>query len=336
MDVKISAQFISPTSAAVLFLIMACAFAIIAMPLQAQTFQVIHNFTNGLDGGSPYVGLTIDAAGNLYGTTVSGGILTGDCSPFGCGVVYKITHAGSGFVFTPLYSFAGEDDGEYAANRVIVGPDGNLFGTTLTGGGQGSCFYPGSGCGVVFRVRPPTTIPKSALAPWDESVLYRFTGGSDGGQPLGDIVFDQTGNIYGVTYQGGATNNGVIYELTPAGGGWTETVLYSAQNNGDGANPVFLTLDTLGNLYGVFYNGGPHGHGAVFQLSHSASGWTERTLYGFMGQDDGQYPVSLIIDAVGNSLWNDLFGRQRLGRDRLQAHADQRRLRFQHSLCVRT
>jgi uncharacterized repeat protein (TIGR03803 family) len=149
-------------------------------------------------------------------------------------------------------------------------------------------------------VRPLTTIPKSALAPWDESVLYRFTGGSDGGQPLGDIVFDQSGNIYGVTYQGGATNNGVIYKLTPAGGGWTETVLYSAQNNGDGANPVFLTLDTLGNLYGVFYNGGPHGHGAVFQLSHSASGWTERTLYGFTGQDDGQYPVSLVIDAVGN------------------------------------
>ena len=282
-------------------LAIAVAFAILGMSeAQAQTYQVIHNFTKGLDGGFPGVGLTIDAAGNLYGTTTSGGVFGGECSAFGCGGVYKLKAVGSGWVFTRLYSFAGGNDGSYPAGRVAIGADENLYGTTLIGGGEGSCFYSGSGCGTVFQLHPSATIPKSALAPLNETVLYRFTGGSDGGEPRGDLAFDSSGNIYGVAFIGGSTNNGVIYELTRSGGGWQETVLYAAQNNGDGANPIFIARDRLGNLFGVFYDGGPHGSGAVFELSPSASGWTEQTLYGFTGGSDGQNPMSLIIDNSGN------------------------------------
>jgi uncharacterized repeat protein (TIGR03803 family) len=292
---------------AVLSLTMTVAFAMFATPsAEAQVNQVAHNFVAGLDGGLPYAGLTIDTAGNLYGTSTSGGILTGGCSPFGCGGVYQLKTFRSGltalssFVLTPIYSFAGGSDGNYAIGRVAIGQDGNLYGTTFIGGGEGSCFYSGSGCGTVFQLRRPTTIPSTVLTPWDKTVLNRFTGGTDGGEPRGDLVFDQAGNIYGVTYRGGTTDNGVIYQLTPSGGGWTETVLYSVQNNGDGANPMFVALNKSGNLYGVFYQGGPHGFGAVFQLSPSVSGWTEQTLYGFTGGNDGKNPMSLIIDESGN------------------------------------
>ena len=288
-------------SAIALVTAMTLGLVIAATPVAgAQNFRVIHNFTDGLDGGLPFAGLTIDAAGNLYGTTPSGGIVTGQCSPHGCGGVYKLKAAGSGFVLTPLYNFAAGSDGNFPQSRVTIGPDGNLYGTTVTGGGEGSCFYSGSGCGTVFQLKASATVPKSALAPLEETVLYRFTGGNDGGQPQGNVVFDQSGNIYGVTYQGGTTNAGVIYQLSPSGGGWTETVLYSAQNNGDGANPVFLTIGRSGSLYGVFNNGGTYGFGAIFQLSHSASGWTEQTLHSFTGGEGGESPVSLIIDAAGN------------------------------------
>ena len=301
MNAKFLSIHVAWMATRVLLITAVVAFAIaLTSAARAQTYQVIHNFTNGLDGGLPYAGLTMDAAGDLYGTTPSGGIVSGQCAPFGCGGVYKLKAVGSSFVITPLHSFAGGSDGNTAQGRVALGQDGSLFGTTVTGGGEGSCFYPDSGCGTVFQLKAPPSIGPSALFPWEEIVLYRFTGGNDGGAPQGDVVFDQSGNLFGVTYQGGTTNNGVIYQLTPAGGGWAETVLYSALNNGDGANPIFLALDRSDNLYGVFYNGGPHGFGAVFQLSHSASGWTEQTLHGFTGGDDGKNPVSLIIDGSGN------------------------------------
>jgi uncharacterized repeat protein (TIGR03803 family) len=288
------------TSALALAAFMVLAMAIAGSPAaQAQNFQVVHNFA-GVEGELPFAGLTIDAAGNMYGTTPYGGVVDDVCPSPGCGGVYRLKATDGGFVVTTLHSFVAGTDGNSPQGRVTIGGDGNLYGTTIIGGGAGSCYYPGSGCGTVFQVRVPRKTTGSPLAPSAESVLYPFTGGTDGGQPQGDLVFDQSGNIYGVTWLGGATNNGVIYQLSPAFPTWKETVLYSAQNNGDGANPVFLAIDKSGTLYGVFSNGGRYGFGTVFQLSHSNLGWTEQTLHAFTGVEDGQNPVSLIIDASGN------------------------------------
>ena len=108
-----------------------------AVMAQAQTFTVLHNFTNGLDGAHPYTGLTIDRAGNLYGTAEYGGSQANDCHIVsGCGTVFELVHQGAGFIFRPLYQFQGfpSGDGANPQGRVIVGPDGALYGTTAVWG----------------------------------------------------------------------------------------------------------------------------------------------------------------------------------------------------------
>jgi len=275
-------------------LAMTFALAVIAsQPAQAQAFNVLHSFTQGQDGGSPFAGLVMDRAGNLYGTTAYGGL--------GYGTVYKVAYKNSTWVFAPLYSFGGGDDGANPQARVIIGPDGSLYGTTEFGA---------NGYGTVFKLSPPLRACKTALCPWRETVLYRFTGGLDGGAPFGEVVFDKNGNIYGTTSLGGVgtCNNaytcGVVYELTPSNGSWTESVLYSFTGANDGGAPAAgLIFDGAGNLYGTASVGGLYNKGVVFELSPSGSGWDENVLYSFQGPD-GDEPVSrLIFDQVG-----DLFG----------------------------
>src|SRR5215469_12179645 len=118
---------------------------------QAQTFQLIHTFSGAMDGGTPYAGLTIDRAGNLYGTAYQGGDLTCD-APWGCGTIYQLKRSGSNFVFNPLHSFTAGADGRWPASRLIFGPDGALYGTTYEGG-TANCG--GIGCGTVYKVQPP-------------------------------------------------------------------------------------------------------------------------------------------------------------------------------------
>jgi len=281
------------------------AFAIVFAPItvatqaaQAQTFTVLHTFTGQGDGSTPLTGLTIDAAGNLYGTTVFRGA-------GGFGTVFKLRYSGFGWTLTPLYSFTGGADGGYPYGRVALASNGGLYGTTSIGG-QGCS----NGCGTFFHLRPPPTAPKAALAPWDETVLYLFTGGSGGAYPEGDLTFDQSGNVYGTAGGGGFNDNGVIYELTPSGGGWTQTVLYTPQGDGAGADPVGgVVFDASGNLYGVFRLGGPNEVGAVYQLSPSGMGWTRQFLHSFSGGNDGEQPNGgLIIGPSGN-----LYGTTYLG-----------------------
>ena len=144
---------------------------------QAETFNVLYTFTGQQnDGANPYAGLTMDAGGSLYGTTFAGG-------SYGQGTVFELRHSGSNWIMMTLYSFQGGNDGAQPRARVIFGPDGALYGTTFNGGGTGCG---GKGCGTVFSLRAPI---------WKESVLYRFTGGTDGGLPLGDLVFDTQGSI---------------------------------------------------------------------------------------------------------------------------------------------
>jgi uncharacterized repeat protein (TIGR03803 family) len=274
-----------------------------AQSAQAQTYQVIHSFTGGADGGNPYAGLTLDRAGNLYGTTFTGGADGG-------GTVYKLTHKGSGWAFDPLYSFgsAGGNDGGAPAARVIFGPDGSLYGTTTSGGTKG--------VGTVINLRPSPKVCKTSLCPWTETVLYSFKGGTDGANPgYGDLVFDQAGNIFGTTMSGGSTNPlgpcgragcGTVFELSPSNGSWNEAVIYAFQGN-TGASPFSgVILDQTGNLYGTTYGGGEGSCnngtcGTVYELTYSGSGWAESFLYSFTGGSNGDNPDGgLIFDPSGN------------------------------------
>ena len=262
---------------------------------QAQTFNVLHNFTGGQDGAHPSAGVTMDAAGNLYGTAKAGGDLTCN-APNGCGTVYQLKHRGSGFVFNPLYRFGVSPDGGIATAPVVFGPDGALYSTTSYGGINGK--------GVVFKLRPSPTACSTALCPWSENVLYSFKGGAngDGSNPIG-LLFDQAGNIYGTTSGGGTYGGGTAYELTSSGSGWTESVLHSFGGAGDGSIPYrsVLTFDNAGNLYGTTYLGGSSNYGTVFQLTPSGSGWTEKVIYSFTDGSDGGYPYAgLIFDQSGN------------------------------------
>jgi uncharacterized repeat protein (TIGR03803 family) len=270
-----------------------------AQPAQGQTFAVIHSFT-GTDGANPFAGLTMDASGNLYGTTLNGG--TGYN-----GTVFKLRHAGSGWVLATLYSFPGGDNGSQPTAGVTIGKEGSLYGTTFSGGLY-PCGQPSVDCGVVFNLKPPATAPRSALYSWNETLLYSFTGGADGGYPNGDLTFDRAGNIYGTDGWGGYEgygSGGAVFELTRSGDTWTETTLYSPTNNGDGQTPSGgVIFDNSGNMYGVFVGGGPNGGGAVYEISPSGSGWNMQYLYAFAGQSGGPAPIGgLMFDPHGN-----LFG----------------------------
>ncbi len=257
---------------------------------QAQTYQVIHNFTGGQDGAYPEAGLT-ERGGNLYGTAYQGG-------GSNRGTVFKLARNGSGWIFSPLYSFTGGTDGSAPIAAVVFGHDGTIYGTTEFGGHN--C---GVGCGTVFHLRPPLSVCKTVLCAWTETVLYQFSGSSDGANPgYGELTFDQVGNLYGTTFFGGVNSQGVVYELTPSGGGWTERAIHTFSGSSDGENPYSsLVFDAAGDLYGTTFAGGAHGYGTVFQLAPAGSGWTENTLYSLQSAGDGGNPFGgIVFDSAGN------------------------------------
>ncbi|HEV2177401.1 MAG TPA: choice-of-anchor tandem repeat GloVer-containing protein [Terriglobia bacterium] len=197
------------------------------------------------DGSGPAAGLARDTAGNLYGTTLNGGV-------FGDGVVFKLT---SGGVETILHSFTGAPgDGSGPAAGVILDSAGNLFGTTNAGGAMGN--------GVVFKITPAGV----------ESLLFSFDGHLGGRDPSSGMVEDSLGNLYGTTEFGGNVMCqfslcGLIFELSPTG---KETVLHNlAGSPSDGANPYSgssLFRDSTGNLYGTTFKGGESNCGTVYKL----------------------------------------------------------------------
>ena len=239
----------------------------------------------------------MDRSGRFYGTTRSGGYTGGNCATnAGCGIVFRLVHGASGWVLTPLYTFLGNDvgDGAGPGAKVVLGPDGSLYGTTIAGGGGACQAYQWlNGCGTVFKLSPPATACKTALCPWTETVLHRFAG-ADGTYPYSEVVFDQARNFYGTTLQGGASGLGTVYELTAATGYSSATVLHSFPSGPyDGTQPLFgrLTLDSTGNLYGTAGS-------VVFELTFP--NWTESILHQFQAINLNS---GVIFDGSGN-----LFG----------------------------
>ena len=270
---------------------------VIGPTAKAQTFTVLHNFTNGTDGSYPRAGVTVSPSGVVYGTAEGGGT-------FGNGTVFKLSQVNSTWVFSPLYEFAGGNDGSYPIGGVVIGPDGALYGTTQQGGAENN--------GTVFALRPPSTFCRSVVCYWNETILHTFTGVPDGINPwVENLVFDAAGNIYGTTANGGTYDNGTTFELTPSGGGYTESILHSFGHDQDGAYPeAGVVLDAAGNVYGATGAGGTgrgcsYGCGTAYQLTPSGGSWLENVLVNFdLGSASlagAYYPYSpLIMDASGN------------------------------------
>ena len=237
---------------------------------------VLHSFSGGPDGGYPYAGLILDAAGNLYGTADAGGA-------HNYGVVFEVPAGGAEGV---LYSFTGTGgDGADPLAGLVRDAAGNLYGTTASGGA--------SGLGTVFKVS----------AGGAETVLHSFTGGSDGEYPEAGLVQDGVGNLYGTTFAGGASGFGTVFKIDAQG---NETVLYSFRGGADGEYPsAGLVRDAAGNLYGTTNSGGSSGGGIVFKISSAGK---ETVLHSFKGGKDGEYPyASVIRDAAGN-LYGTTYG----------------------------
>jgi len=271
------------------------ALTLFATAAHAQSYTILSNFTGQAAGALPYDAVTMDVAGNLYGTASHGGSGIGQS---GNGTVFRLSRSGSGWVFTLLYTFQGGSDGAVPESGVVFGPDGALYGTTTAGGGNG-CGE--NGCGTVFKLTPPTGVCKAASCPWSEVLLYRFVGAPDGAFPAyGNLVFDQAGAIYGTTAYGGSSGYGTVYKLTNSGGTWTESVLY-AFTGGPQAYPFAgLVADELGNFFGTTFGYG-YGQGSVYELSSSGSGWIYQTLSTFSGQGEGAQPTGGVsIDQYGN------------------------------------
>jgi len=202
---------------------------------------------------------------------------------------------------TVLYNFTGGSDGSRPQSSLIADGAGNLYGTTALGG---TC--PGwnqYGCGVVFEISP------NGSGGWKQTVLHTFAAPPDGANPLfSPVIFDKSGNLYGTTQWGGASNVGTVFELSPAGASWTATILYSFTGGADGGHPAAgLVMDPAGNLYGTGQTGGANGQGTVFKLSPSGA---ETLLYTFGSQSgDGSYPFAgLVLDETGNLYGTTLSG----------------------------
>jgi hypothetical protein len=252
-----------------------------ATQASAQQESVLYNFSSA----GPQAGVIFDALGNLYGTDASQG-------------VYELTPQADGsWTQKTIYNNFGANAD--IGGDLIFDSAGNLYGVSLSGA---------SNDGFVFELKP------SSGGSWTEETLYTFPqSGVHGNIAFAGVIFDNSGNLYGTTFYGGAYGGrrifaagGTVFELIPQpGGGWTEKLLHSFGNGTDGSNPYGgLILDSAGNLYGTTtQGGGPNAQGTVFELIRQSNGqWKEKILHNFGSQPyDGLAPYSkLVFDSAGN------------------------------------
>jgi uncharacterized repeat protein (TIGR03803 family) len=302
-------------------------------------FRVVYNFKGGNDPGGPSGGaLVVDCNGNLFGTAAGG---SDQCNG-GCGTVFELSPGSAAeWTETVLHRFDySQQYGDGVSAGLVADEEGDLYGST-PGGQAGGLFFeitsrgswnqfvlPDGGSGAVLHFDDAGTL----FAPggggvfeltrdsgsWMQNVIYTFpsskgTLAHNGDDPIGSLISDAVGNLYGVTQFGGnlpplcpgGAGCGIAYELTPhSDGGWTEKVLHLfASSKDDGQLPqAGLVMDSSGNLYGTTMQGGKHQAGTIFQLSPAEDGeWQERILYDFSNPNDGGAPAAaLLFDGFGN------------------------------------
>jgi hypothetical protein len=291
------------------------------------TETILHRFV-GTDGALPAGDLVMDADRHLYGVTSYGGGKNAACPadtktgrPAGCGLAFELTPPKTGKAWTMkiLHEFGGANDGTSPLSKLTRDSAGNLYGTTSGGGLKpAACAADASsgvpaGCGIVYRLNAPAT----GKTLWTEAVLHRFTGGAGGATPIGAVVLDKGGNVYGTTYLGGTSSYGplgTVYKLArPASATtlWPLTILHDFGTGGganmDGAYPYAgLLITPTGLLIGTTSDGGNQRLGTVFTLAPPAAGktvWAESLLYTFaLGkQENGYVPYGGVVrDAAGN------------------------------------
>ena len=276
-------------------------------PGGAWTETVLYSFLGGNDGSFPFTSLVVGKAGALYGTTSVGGI-PADCFPYGCGTVFKLAppaSPGGAWIETVLYRFTGGNDGSGPSASLVLGPKGELYGTTEYGGISIG--------GTAFELTPPA----SPGGVWMETVLHSFTGeDGDGLNPYAGLVLGPNGVLYGTTTAGGTSGNGIVFELTPPaspGAVWTENVLYSFAGGKHGSEPKGgVVVGGNGALYGTTLSFGAstscHGVdcGTVFALEPPASpgdAWTQIVLHSFSGDSDGAGPWASVVIGESGALY---------------------------------
>lgn len=261
------------------------------------TETVLYKFgSRTKDGATPYSGVVLDAAGSLYGTTLSGGA-------HNKGTLYRLKKgAGGTWTESVLHSFGAGADGAYPiATPVIVG--NSLFGTTYNGGNGTACTLSGKNttCGTVYQFTSTGAY----------SVIHSFTNdGSDGYLPVAGLTPDANGNLFGQTTWGGPYGGGILFQMVLSNGTWSEVAIHPwgriHDGRPDGAQCYgTLVFDQAGTLWGTSLVGGTHGDlGTVFRFTQNVHGWAEQNAHGFGTAGDGAYPYGgLVVNAAGN-----LFG----------------------------
>ncbi len=261
----------------------------------SYTLNTLVNF-NGTDGANPLGGLITDAAGNVFGTTSSGGTFGAQGTAYSEGTVFELGNSGGGsYTLSNVVTFNSLTSGgllSYDGNvpNDLIADGGNLFGTTQDGGTNGY--------GTVFEIA--NTGGSFATTP---TTLVNFDV-NNGADPVGGLIADAAGNLFGATGDGGANNDGTVFEIPKVASGFGALVTLVSFNGNNGAAPSFLIADAAGDLFGMTQNGGSFGYGTVFELVNNGGGsYTLKTLLTFNGTN-GAYPsTGLIADAAG-----ELFG----------------------------
>jgi len=277
--------------------------------------KVLYSFgsTSG-DGANPAAGLVLGSAGALYGTTYGGGTT-------GMGTVFVLVPSGGGWTEKILWTFLGGTDGANPLTDLALGSNGAIFGTTAQGGSVTNANGTYEDGGTIFE------LTNSISSVWSESVLYTFTGGSDGGYPASALIIGPNGTLYGSTFWGGTPaacavgdypkGCGVIYQLAPPTGGptsWTQTVLHTFTGHSpDGSHPYRnMALNAGGVLFGTTYSGGANvnvcysnsfaGCGTIFTVKPpkvSGGAWTKLNLTVFPGSPGSGTPSGVIMSKGG-------------------------------------
>jgi uncharacterized repeat protein (TIGR03803 family) len=272
-------------------------------PTTSFSHTAIYQFSGPpADGAFPESEVTFDREGNIFGTTVQGGVVNQ-------GTVFELIRSGNGWTESVLHNFTynyingeGYTDGAEPVGGLILDSGGNLYGTTY-GGGDRFC-----GCGEVFELSP-------SAGGWTYRVLHIFTPAADGELPTNSLIMDAAGNMYGTTSWGGPGGGaGTVFELSPSGNNWNFSTIYTLPYMGGefGEGPMSgVIMDAAGNLYGTTFGGGAYSQGSVFKLTPTNGGWEFTSLHDFLSPPEGKWPLgNLLMDASGN-----LFGTTTQGGD---------------------